>query len=152
MDLTLEVSFQVLVHLQFVLLTSSSQRMLFLYKNQPNVYQSHLRESLKMRFIQLNEKGIIYKLDRNTATEWMNSFIIVKKPNGDLRICLDLTDLNKYIVRPVCNSNTLDEISFKFKNAEHFSVFDATKEFFHLPLLCRFLILLYYFHPIDFSL
>ena len=54
-------------------------------------------------------QGIISKLDRNTATEWLNSFVIVKKPNGDLRICLDLTDLNKYIVRPVSNSNTLDK-------------------------------------------
>ena len=59
---------------------------------------------------------------------------IVKKPNGHLRICLDLIDLNKYIVRPVFNSNSLDEISFKLKNAKHFSVFDATKGFFHLPL------------------
>ena len=56
------------------------------------------------------------------------------KPNGDLRICLDPTDLNKYIVRLVCNSNSLDEISFKLKDAKHFSVFDATKGFLHLPL------------------
>ena len=65
-------------------------------------------------------QGIISKPDRNTATEWLNSFVIVKKQNGDLRICLDLTDLNKYIVRPVCNSNTLDEISLKLKNSKTF--------------------------------
>ena len=79
-------------------------------------------------------QGIISKLDRNTTTEWLNSFFIVKKLNGDLRICLDWTDVNNYIVRPVCNSNTLDDISFKLKDAKHFSVFDATKGFFHLPL------------------
>ena len=44
------------------------------------------------------------------------------------------TNLNKYIVRPVCNSNTLDEVSFKLKDTKFFSVFDATKAFFHLPL------------------
>ena len=37
-------------------------------------------------------------------------------------------------MRPVCNSNTLvDEVSFKLKDAK-FSVFDANKGSFHLPL------------------
>ena len=90
----------------------------------------YVQVSLKGKFgdeiYSMEGQGIISKLDRNTATELLNSFIIVKKPNGGLRICLDLTDLNKYIVRPVCNSNTLDEISFKLRNANNFSVFDAT--------------------------
>ena len=66
--------------------------------------------------------------------EWLDSFIVVKKPNGDFRICLDPNNLNKYIVRPVCNSNTLNEVSFKVNDAKFFLVFDASKGFFHLPL------------------
>ena len=58
----------------------------------------------------------------------------MKKPNGSLRICLDPTDLNKYIVRPVCNSRMLADGSHQLKDAKYFSVFDATKGFFHLPL------------------
>ena len=81
--------------------------------------------------------GIISKLDRNTPTPWLNSYIIVKKPNGSLRICLDPTDLNKYIVRPVCNSRTLDDVSQQLKDAKYSSVFDATKGFFHLPLSAK---------------
>ena len=82
----------------------------------------------------MEQQGIISKLDCNQATEWLNSFVVVKKPNGDLKVCLDPTDLNKYIVRPVCNLNTSDEGSFRLKDAKFFLVFDATKEFFHLPL------------------
>ena len=63
----------------------------------------------------MEKQGIISKLDHNQATECLNSFVVVKKPSGDLRICLDPTNLNKYIVRPVCNSNTLDEVSFTSK-------------------------------------
>ena len=40
--------------------------MLFLYKNQLGMYQSHSGKSLKMRFIQWNE-NIISKHDRNSS-------------------------------------------------------------------------------------
>ena len=33
-----------------------------------------------------------------STPEWSNSFVIMKKPNGNLRVCLDPTDLNKHIV------------------------------------------------------
>ena len=68
------------------------------------------------------------------APEWLNSFVVVKKLNGKLRICLEPTDLNPYIVRPVCNARTLDEVIALFKDAVHFAVFDSTKGFFHAPL------------------
>ena len=93
----------------------------------------HVPMSLKGKFEQeihsMEKQGIISKLDNNQATKQLNSFIVVKKLNGDLRIYLDPTDLNKYIVRPVCNLNTLDEVSFKLKDIKFFSAFDATKGF-----------------------
>ena len=57
-----------------------------------------------------------------------------EKPNGSLRICLDLTDLNKEIVRPVCNSQTMDDVIEKLKGARYFAVFDTSRGFFHVPL------------------
>ena len=66
--------------------------------------------------------------------EWLNSFVIVKKPNGNLLVCLDPTDLNKHIIQPVCNMYTLEDIVDKLKDATHFTVFDSTKLFFHVPL------------------
>ena len=93
-----------------------------------------MKEKFRKELQSMAKAGIISKLDRNTPTPWLNSYVIVKKPNGSLRICLDPTDLNKYIVRPVCNSRTLDDVSHQLKDAKYFSVFDATKGFFHLPL------------------
>ena len=94
----------------------------------------HVPMSLKDKFEQeihsMEKQDIISKLDHNQSTEWLNSFVVVRKPNGGLRICLDPANLNKYIVRPVCNLNTLDEVNFKLKNAKYFSVFDVTKGFF----------------------
>ena len=98
----------------------------------------HVPVSIKDRSEQeihsMEKQGIISKLDHNQATEWLNSFVVVKKPSSDLRICLDPTDLNKYILRPVYNSNTLDKVSLKLKDTKFFLVFDATKESFYLPL------------------
>ena len=81
-------------------------------------------------------QGILSKLDDANVNvpEWLNSFVIVKKPNGKLCICLDPTDFNPYIVRPVCNAWTLDEIIALLNNAVHFAVFDSIKGFFHVPL------------------
>ena len=77
---------------------------------------------------------ILTKLDKNQATEWLNSFVVVRKPSGKLRICLDPTDLNPHIIRPVCNSNTLDDVVHKLRKAKYYAVFNAIKGFFHVPL------------------
>ena len=93
-----------------------------------------MKDKFKWKLQSMEKAGIISKLDRNTSTPWLNSYVIMKKPNESLRICLDPTDLNKYIIHPVCNSRMLDDVSHQLKDAKYFSVFDATKGFFHLPL------------------
>ena len=83
----------------------------------------------------MEAQGIISKYDGcNASPEWLNSFVIVKKPNGSLRICLDPTNLNKDIVRPVCNSQTIGDMVHKLKDAKYFAIFDTSKGFFHVPL------------------
>ena len=61
--------------------------------------------------------------------EWLNSFVVVKKPNGNLRVCLDPTNLNKHIIRPVCNMYTLEDILHRLKDATHFAVLTQLNHF-----------------------
>ena len=83
----------------------------------------------------MEAQGIISKYDGcNVSLEWLNSFVIVKKPNGSLHICLDPTNLNKDIVRPICNSQTIDNVVHNLKDAKYFAIFDTTKGVFHIPL------------------
>ena len=95
-----------------------------------------MQKAFKEELDSMEQQGIISKYDtrQNKAPEWLNSFVIVKKPNGKLHVCLDPTDLNQYIGRPVCSSLTLDEIIDKLKVAVFFAVFDTTKGFFHIPM------------------
>ena len=61
-----------------------------------------MKDKFKQELESMEAQGIISKYyGRDISLEWLSSFIIVKKPNGSLRICLDPTDLNKEIIRPV---------------------------------------------------
>ena len=81
------------------------------------------------------DEGILHKLKIDEKSEWLNSFVCVGKPNGSIRLCLDPTHLNKYIVGPHHNSKTLDDILLKLAGALKFSIVDLTKSFFNLGLM-----------------
>ena len=94
-----------------------------------------MKEKFKQELDSMEAQGIISKYDgRDISPEWLSSFVIVKKSNGSLCICLDPTDLNKEIIRPVCNMQTMDDVVHKLKSAKYFAVFDTSKGFFHVPL------------------
>ena len=82
----------------------------------------------------LVDEGILHKLKIDEKSEWLNSFVCVRKPNGSVRLCLDPTHLNKYILHPHHNSKTLDDILPKLAGAKKFSIVDSTKSFFNLSL------------------
>ena len=94
-----------------------------------------LHEKFKQEIDSMVKAGILTEVTPKIPTpEWLNSFVIVKKPNGNLRVCLDPTDLNKHIIRPVCNMRTLEEIIDMLKGSMYFAVSNSTKSFFHIPL------------------
>ena len=81
----------------------------------------------------MEKAGIISKLDRNTPTPWLNSYVTIKKLNGSLKICLDPTDLNKYIGQCMTLAHWMMlVICSRTRNTLVF--FDATKGLFHLPI------------------
>ena len=93
-----------------------------------------MRDEFQEEINSMVKAGILTKLDKNQAMEWLNSFVVVRKPSGKLRVCLDPTDLNPHIICPVCNSNTLDDFVHKLCKAKYMACFDALKGFFHVPL------------------
>ena len=96
-----------------------------------------LQEPLRLELEKLVDEGTLCKLKIDEKSEWLNSFICVRKPNGSIRLCLDLTHLNRYIVRPHHNSKTPDDILPKLSGAKKFSILDSTKSFFNLSLTKR---------------
>ena len=59
----------------------------------PHAVQLKLKEELD-RMLKL---GVIRKLDINEASDWVHALVIVIKPNGKLRVCLDPRTLNSVL-------------------------------------------------------
>ena len=92
-----------------------------------------LKEKVKQELKSMEKTCIISKLDRNTPTPWLNSYVIIKKPNGSLGICLDPTDLNKYIGKYVTLTHWMMlAICSRTQNTSVFLMLQ--RFFFHLPM------------------
>lgn len=57
-----------------------------------------LKQPLRQQLNRLLDLGIIREL--REPTEWVNDIVLVTKPDGSLRLCLDPLESNKYIKRP----------------------------------------------------
>ncbi|CAB4020914.1 Hypothetical predicted protein [Paramuricea clavata] len=85
---------------------------------------------------------VIEKVER--PTQWVNSMVVVHKPNGALRICMDPKNLNKSIMREHYKLPTREEVMSRFAGATVFSKLDASGGFWQLNLdnessdLCTF--------------
>ena len=106
------------------------------YQSPPRRVPIVLQDAFKAELVHMDREGMITKLDKNVAPQWLNSFVITHKQGSPrLQICLDhLRPLNESIVGPIKRSNTFDEVSHKLANATHYTGFDATQGFFHIPL------------------
>ena len=107
------------------------------YQSPPRRVPDALQDPFIEELGRMERRGTITKLDKSVVSEWLNSSVITHRqgsPNLPLYICLDPTPLNDAIVRPIKRSNTFDEVSHKLANATHYTGFDATQGFFHIPL------------------
>ena len=76
--------------------------------------------------------GIIKPIDE--PTDWCSPIIPVLKPNGKVRICVDLTRLNNSVKREKLLLPVVEETLAKIKSAKFFSKLDAESGFWQLKL------------------
>lgn len=114
---------------------------------QPRVYHPRkipfsLMDRVKLQIEKMEKDEIIEKVDH--PTEWVSPLVIARKPNNDIRLCLDTRDLNNYIKREHFEIPTLDEFMAKMNGAQVFSKLDAFSGFWQITLddessdLCTF--------------
>ena len=75
-----------------------------------------LRE--KAELDRMERLNVISKVDE--PKQWVNSMVVVSKPNGTVRTCLDPRDLNKAITREHYKMPTLEEVSCQGLNTSQY--------------------------------
>ncbi|UYV65991.1 K02A2.6-like, partial [Cordylochernes scorpioides] len=91
-----------------------------------------LMEKLKTRLEALEKAGIIAQV--NVATEWCAPTVIAGKPNGDIRLCVDLSRLNEHVQREVHPMPVVEHMLGQLGEARFFSKLEANSGFHQIPL------------------
>lgn len=89
-----------------------------------------IKNRLKSKLEQLEKQKIIARVDG--ASEWVNSLVIIEKPNKTLRLCLDPQELNKCI--EFFEIPSFEEITGKLSGKQYFSVLDFKEGFYQVKL------------------
>ncbi|MGL5707542.1 MAG: reverse transcriptase domain-containing protein, partial [Aeromonas sp.] len=78
----------------------------------------------------LLERGII----RPSQSQYKSPIVPIKKPNGDLRLCIDYRELNKKTIKDKYYMPNVEEILESLQGAKFFSILDAESGYFQIPM------------------
>ena len=98
----------------------------------PRRVRVHVRDKLKDKLDELVAQGVITPVTAPTA--WVSNLVVVDKPSGDIRLCMDPNVLNQAIRREHYPTPTLDEVTSRLSNAKVFSVVDASRALWQIGL------------------
>ena len=92
-----------------------------------------LLESYRKEIERMEKLGVIKRVDE--PTEWCHPVVIAPKPNGKIRLCLDLTKLNKVTKREFYQLEAVNETLSKIgQECNVMSKLDANTGYWQLPL------------------
>lgn len=91
-----------------------------------------LRSKVERKLDELIKLDIIEKVDK--PSQWASPIVIVPKPNGDIRICVDMRQANEAIVREPHPIPTVDEMLLDMAESKIFSKLDLKWGFHQLML------------------
>lgn len=67
-------------------------------------------------------------------TPWTSPVVVVPKPNGDVRLCVDMRRVNEAIIRERHPIPTVDEVVAELSHSKHFSKLDLRKGYHQIEL------------------
>lgn len=91
-------------------------------------------EPLQLELDRLEKRKAIVKVENISSKAIINKIVIVERKNKKIRLCLDPSDLNKYIIKKPKVLPTIDELACKLNGKKFFSVLDLSEGFHHLRL------------------
>ena len=104
------------------------------YQAPPRCVVYGLQKPFKDELDWLQQMDIITSIGVDEMAECCNSFVLVPKANGKVRLCLDPAWLNQALIRPIHRGPTLNDILPKPKNVRYLSIIDASSGYHNLKL------------------
>lgn len=93
-----------------------------------------IRDELKKELDRLVDRKAIVKVEEMSPMASINRIVVVEKPNGKLRLCLDPSDLNSQIIRKPNVGLNIEEVCSNLVDKKVFTVFDLAEGYHHLEL------------------
>ena len=101
---------------------------------------THARRKVPIKSKEAIDKELDYLIEEEIITEqveptpWVSSATCPRKPNGEVRVCLDPSNLNKAIIREHHKPMTVEEIAHELAGATVYTKADALKAFLQIHL------------------
>jgi hypothetical protein len=94
----------------------------------------HMREKVETEIKKLLDWGVIEKAEG--ATPWVSPIVIIPKPNNteEVRLCIDMRQVNKAILRQRNPSPTIEDVLFTVNGSRWFSKIDLKSAYHQLEL------------------
>ncbi len=90
-----------------------------------------LQEEVSKELGRMVSEGILEPID---ASEWVSNMVVVRKPTGGVRICCDLSEVNKAVVADKYPLPTIEDLSRDMAGARFFSKLDLKWGYLQVPL------------------
>ena len=115
--------------------TVSCKTMEDLKKLYPNLFVkpvTHARRKVPIKSKEAIDKELDYQVE---PTPWVSSVTFLRKPNREVRVCLDPSNLNKAIIREHHKPMTVEEIAHELAGATVYTKADALNSFLQIHLM-----------------
>jgi len=89
-------------------------------------------EAVNNELDRMLEQDVIEEV--NEPSPWVSNLVIVPKKSGDLRVCCDLREVNKAVIRERYVLPKVDDTLHAMRGSKYFAKIDAKSGFFQLPL------------------
>ena len=91
-----------------------------------------LLPQVKQELENMEKTGVIFRVDQ--STDWCAGMVVVPKPNGKIRICVDLSRLNESVKRENFPLPAIDQSLGLLSGAKYFSKIDLNFGFWQTKL------------------
>ena len=90
-----------------------------------------VRSKVSQKLEELESQGVIEKID---TSEWVSPIVVSYKSNGDVRLCVDLREVNKAVIPDVYPIPPIQELLCELHDAKVFSQLDMESAYHQLEL------------------